>query len=225
MRGGRKTVSESVYPDVEEFWRDIVSAFHEEIRELAAAGCTYLQLDEISFAFLCDATIRERIRADGLDPDNVTRKYAAVVNEIAAGAPASMTVAVHTCRGNFQSMWMAEGSYDRVASIVFDQPDVDAYFLEYDTERAGGFEPLKYIPRSKAVVLGLVSSKKPEVESKDAIKRRIDEAAKFFPLERLCISPQCGFASTHHGNKITEDIERRKLALLVAVANEVWGSA
>ncbi len=225
MRGGRKTVSESVYPDIEEFWRDVVQAFHEEISDLAAAGCTYLQLDEISFAFLCDATIRERIRADGLDPDDLTRKYARVVNEIAAGAPPSMTVAVHTCRGNFQSMWMAEGSYDRVSSIVFDQPDVDAYFLEYDTERSGGFEPLKHIPNGKTVVLGLVSSKKPEIESKDAIKRRIDEAAKFFPLDRLCLSPQCGFASTHHGNKITEDIERRKLALLVDVANDVWGSA
>jgi 5-methyltetrahydropteroyltriglutamate--homocysteine methyltransferase len=225
MRGGRKTVSESVYPDIEEFWRDIVSAFHGEIRDLAAAGCAYLQLDEISFAFLCDSTIRDRIRADGLDPDEVTRKYARVVNEIAAGAPPSMTVAVHTCRGNFQSMWMAEGSYDHVASIVFDQPDVDAYFLEYDTERAGGFEPLKHIPKNKTVVLGLISSKKPQIETKDAIKRRIDEAAKFFPLERLCISPQCGFASTHHGNKVTEDIERRKLALLVDVANEVWGSS
>jgi methionine synthase II (cobalamin-independent) len=225
MRGGRKTVSESVYPDVEEFWRDTVQAFHEEIRDLAAAGCTYLQLDEISFAFLCDATIRERVRSDGLDPDELARKYARVVNEIAAGAPPSMTVAVHTCRGNFQSMWMAEGSYDRVASMVFDQPNVDAYFLEYDTDRAGGFEPLKHIPKSKTVVLGLVSSKKPQIESKDAIKRRIDEATKFFPLEKLCISPQCGFASTHHGNKVTEDIEKRKLALLVDVANDVWGSA
>jgi 5-methyltetrahydropteroyltriglutamate--homocysteine methyltransferase len=225
MRGGRKMVSESVYPDIEEFWRDTVRAFHEEIRDLAAAGCTYLQLDEISFAFLCDATIRERVRGDGLDPDELARKYARVVNDIAAGAPLSMTVAVHTCRGNFQSMWMAEGSYDRVAAVVFDQPDVDAYFLEYDTDRAGGFEPLKHIPKTKTVVLGLVSSKKPQIESKDAIKRRIDEAAKFFPLERLCISPQCGFASTHHGNKVTEDIERRKLALLVEVANEVWGSA
>ena len=225
MRGGRKTVSESVYPDIEDFWRDTVQAFHEEIRDLAAAGCTYLQLDEISFAFLCDATIRERVRADGLDPDDLTRKYARVVNEIAAGAPPSMTVAVHTCRGNFQSMWMAEGSYDRVASIVFDQPDVDAYFLEYDSDRSGGFEPLKHIPKTKTVVLGLVSSKKPEIESKDAIKRRIDEAAKFFPLDKLCLSPQCGFASTHHGNKITEDIARGKLALLVEVANDVWGSA
>ncbi|HMI94986.1 MAG TPA: 5-methyltetrahydropteroyltriglutamate--homocysteine S-methyltransferase [Micropepsaceae bacterium] len=225
MRGGRKTVSESVYPDIEEFWNDIIRAFHEEMRDLAAAGCTYLQLDEISFAFLCDATIRERIRADGLDPDAVTRDYARVVDRIAAGAPASMTVTVHTCRGNFQSMWMAEGGYDRVASIVFDQPHVDGYFLEYDSERSGGFEPLTYIPKDKKVVLGLISSKKPQLESKDVLKRRIDEAAKFFPLEQLCLSPQCGFASTHHGNRITEDVERRKLALIVEVANEVWGEA
>jgi 5-methyltetrahydropteroyltriglutamate--homocysteine methyltransferase len=224
MRGGRKTVSQSAYPEIEEFWSDIICAFHEEIADLAAAGCTYLQLDEISFAFLCDATIRERIRADGLDPDTETRTYAHVVNAIAAGAPSSMTVTVHTCRGNFQSMWMAEGSYDRVASIVFDQPDVDGYFLEYDSERSGGFEPLRYIPKDKKVVLGLVSSKKPEIESKDVLKRRIDEAAKFFPLEQLCLSPQCGFASTHHGNKITEDVERRKLSLIAEVATEIWGS-
>ena len=225
MRGGRRTVSESVYPDIEEFWSDLVRAFHEEIRDLAAAGCTYLQLDEISFAFLCDAQIRERIRADGLDPDDVTRRYARVVNDIAAGAPPSMTVTVHTCRGNFQSMWMAEGGYDRVASIVFDQPDVDGYFLEYDSDRAGGFEPLRHIPKNKKVVLGLVSSKKPEIESKDTLKRRIDEAAKFFPLDGLCLSPQCGFASTHDGNRVSEDVERRKLALIVEVANDVWGSA
>jgi len=224
MRGGRKTVSESVYPDVEEFWSDMTLAFHQEIRDLAAAGCTYLQLDEISFAFLCDAQIRERIRADGLDPDEVTRKYARVVNEIAAGAPPSMTITVHTCRGNFQSMWMAEGGYDRVAAIVFDQPDVDGYFLEYDSDRAGGFEPLRHIPKDKKVVLGLVSSKKPELELKDVLKRRIDEAARFFPLEQLCLSPQCGFASTHHGNRVSEDIEARKLALIVEVASDVWGS-
>jgi len=223
MRGGRKTVA--AYSDMEEFWADVIRAFHEEIRDLAAAGCTYLQLDEISFAFLCDAAIRERIRADGLDPDRVTRDYARVVNAIAAGAPPSMTVTVHTCRGNFQSMWMAEGGYERVASIVFDQPDVDGYFLEYDSDRAGGFEPLQFVPRDKKVVLGLVSSKKPGIESKDALKRRIDEAAKFFPLERLCLSPQCGFASTHHGNRVTEDVERRKLALIVETATEIWGSA
>jgi 5-methyltetrahydropteroyltriglutamate--homocysteine methyltransferase len=225
MRGGRKTVSETVYPDIAEFWSDVVKAFRAEIVELADAGCTYLQLDEISFAYLCDPNIRERIRADGIDPDDVTRDYARVVNEIAAGAPDSMTVAVHTCRGNFQSMWMAEGGYDKVARIVFDQPDVDAYFMEYDTERAGGFEPLKYVPKNKRVVLGLVSSKKAELESKDALQRRIAEAAKFFPLENLCLSPQCGFASTHHGNKITQDVERRKLELIAETATEVWGTA
>jgi 5-methyltetrahydropteroyltriglutamate--homocysteine methyltransferase len=225
MRGGRKTVSETVYPDIAEFWSDVVKAFHAEIASLADAGCTYLQLDEISFAYLCDQSIRDRIRADGIDPDAVTRDYTRIVNEIAAGAPDSMTVAVHTCRGNFQSMWMAEGGYGKVAEIVFDQPDVDAYFMEYDTERAGGFEPLKYMPKKKRVVLGLVSSKKAELESKDALKQRIDEAAKFFPLENMCLSPQCGFASTHHGNKITEDVERRKLELIAEVARDVWGSA
>jgi len=225
MRGGRKTVSERVYPDIEEFWSDVIRAFHEEIADLAAAGCTYLQLDEISFAFLCDTTIRERIRADGLDPDTVTRDYARVVDAIAAGAPPSMAVTVHTCRGNFQSMWMAEGGYDAVAETVFNETDVDGFFLEYDTERAGGFEPLRFVPRSKKVVLGLVSSKVAALESKDALKRRIEAAAKFLPLENLCLSPQCGFASTHHGNRITEDVERRKLALIVETATEVWGSA
>jgi 5-methyltetrahydropteroyltriglutamate--homocysteine methyltransferase len=225
MRGGRKTVNENVYPDIEEFWDDIVQAFQQEIGELAAAGCTYLQIDEISFAFLCDQTIRERIRADGLDPDRLIQDYARVVDRIAASAPDGMTVAVHTCRGNFQSMWMAEGGYDRVAEAAFNQPHVDAYFLEYDSERAGGFEPLRHIPKDKKVVLGIVSSKKPEVESKDFIKRRLEQAAKFFPLAQLCLSPQCGFASTHHGNRITEEIERKKLELIVETATEIWGSA
>src|SRR5438105_2423839 len=225
MRGGRKTVNQTVYPDVDEFWEDIVRVFHEEIRDLSAAGCTYLQLDEISFAFLCDANIRDRIKADGLDPDRLIADYARVVDRIASGAPDGMTVAVHTCRGNFQSMWMAEGGYDRVAAVAFDQPHVDAYFREADSDQAGGFEPLRHVPRDKKVVLGLVSSKKPELESKDQLKRRIDEASKYFPIEQLCVSPQCGFASTHHGNRVSEDIERRKLELIVETATEVWGSA
>jgi 5-methyltetrahydropteroyltriglutamate--homocysteine methyltransferase len=225
MRGGPKTVRQDVYPDIEEFWDDIVRAFHEEIADLAAAGCTYVQLDEISFAFLCDQTIRDRIAADGLNPERLISDYARVVDRIAAGAPEGLTVTVHTCRGNFQSMWMAEGGYDRVAAKAFAQPSVDGYFLEFDTERAGGFEPLRAIPRDKRVVLGIVSSKSTELEKKDDLKRRIDEAGKHFPLEQLCLSPQCGFASTHHGNRVSEDIERRKLELIVETATEIWGSA
>ena len=225
MRGGSKTVSAEIYPDIEEFWDDIVHAYHEEIRDLATAGCTYLQLDEISFAFLCDQTIRDRIAADGLNADRLIADYAHVVDRIAAGAPEAMTVTVHTCRGNFQSMWMAEGGYERVAARAFAQPSVDGYFLEFDSERAGGFEPLRVIPHDKRVVLGIVSSKNAELEKKDDLKRRIDDAAKYFPLEQLCISPQCGFASTHHGNRVSEDIERRKLELIVETAAEIWGTA
>jgi 5-methyltetrahydropteroyltriglutamate--homocysteine methyltransferase len=225
MRGGRASVSEQVYPDIEEFWHDIIRAYHEEIADLAAAGCSYLQLDEIVFATICDEAIRARMRQDGLDPDAVAARYAEVVDAIAAGAPAGMTVTVHTCRGNHRSMWMAEGGYDRVAEIVFSQPHVDAFFLEYDTERAGGFEPLRFIPKDKKVVLGLVSSKSAVLESKDALKRRIDEASRYVPLERICLSPQCGFASTEYGNCITPQIQRRKLELVVEVATEVWGSA
>jgi len=225
MRGGRATVSEQVYPDIEEFWHDLIRAYHEEIADLAAAGCSYLQLDEIVFATICDEAIRARMRHDGLDPDAVAARYAEVVDAIAAGAPAGMTVTVHTCRGNHQSMWMAEGGYDRVAEIVFSQPHVDAFFLEYDSERAGGFEPLRFIPKEKKVVLGLVSSKSAQLESKDALKRRIDEASRYVPLERICLSPQCGFASTEYGNRITPQIQRRKLELVVEVATEVWGSA
>ena len=164
------------------------------------------------------------VRAAAGDSGERHLTYIRLINEAVAHKPEGMTVCVHTCRGNFQSMWMAEGGYGRVAEVVFDQPDVDGYFMEYDTERAGGFEPLRYVPKDKKVVLGLVSSKNPEIESKDMLKRRIDEAAKFFPLSQLCLSPQCGFASTHHGNRIGEDMEKRKLALIVEVARDVWGS-
>lgn len=225
MRGGRKTVSEAVYPDIEEFWSDMIAAYHAEMADLAAAGCTYLQLDEVVFATICDENIRARMRADGLDPDTAAAKYSAVVNAIAAGAPDSMAVTIHTCRGNHQSMWMAEGGYDQVAEAIFSQPHINGFFLEYDTARAGGFEPLRFMPKNKKVVLGLVSSKIAELESKDALKRRIEEAARYVPLERLCLSPQCGFASTEKGNKITADIQRKKLELVVEVASEVWGSA
>ncbi|HEX9461190.1 MAG TPA: 5-methyltetrahydropteroyltriglutamate--homocysteine S-methyltransferase [Alphaproteobacteria bacterium] len=225
MRGGRSVVNERAYSDMDEFWADITRGYREEINDLVAAGCTYLQIDDVSFACLCDADIRERVKGDGMDPDKLPAFYAGIINSLLAGRPASLAVTMHTCRGNHASMWMAAGGYDAVAEAVFGGTDVDAFFLEYDSERAGGFEPLRHMPRTKKVVLGLVSSKKPELESKDVLKRRIEAAAKYVPLENLCLSPQCGFASSHFGNRLTEDDERRKLARIVEVADEVWGSA
>ena len=225
MRGGPRTVPESIYPNIDEFWSDIVAAYHAEMQALAAAGCRYLQIDEVVFAFLCDERIRERVRADGIDPDRAIRHYAEVVDAIAAGAPPGMVVTVHTCRGNHQSMWMAEGGYDPIAKAAFAQPHVRGYFLEYDTARAGSFEALRYAPPDKRIVLGLVSTKRAELESKDALKRRIEEAAKYVPLERLGLSPQCGFASTEKGNSISPEVERRKLELVVETAREVWGTS
>ena len=224
MRGARRVISETVYPDIEEFWSDVIRAYREQIVDLAAAGCTYLQLDDVSFACLCDEKIREQIRKDGEDPSKLPAKYVQVINEIIAGRPEGMTVTMHTCRGNYQSMWMAEGSYDAVAEAVFSSSQVDGLFLEFDREeRTGGFEPLRFVRQGMRVVLGLISSKVPELESKDVLKRRIDQAAKYVPLDALCISPQCGFASTAAGNRVSVDVERRKLELVVEVANEVWG--
>lgn len=225
MRGGRKVIDPKTYPDVSEFWSDIVAGYRAEVDDLANAGCTYLQLDDVSFACLCDDTIQDQVAKDGENPVALASLYADVINAITAGRDGSLTVTMHTCRGNAMSMWMAEGGYDPVAEILFGKVDVDGFFLEYDSERAGGFEPLRFVPKNKKVVLGLVSTKVPQLESKDDLKRRIDAAAKFVPLENLCLSPQCGFASSHHGNRITEDIERRKLALIVEVAAEVWGQA
>ena len=223
MRGGRRVVSETAYPDMAEFWADITAAYRAEIADLVAAGCSYLQFDDVSVAYLCDPAIRAQIARDGEDPARLPALYAGVLNGLIAGRSKSLAVTLHTCRGNFQSMWMASGGYDAVAETIFGTVDVDGFFLEYDTERAGGFEPLRFVPRGKRVVLGLVSTKRPGLESKDALKRRIDAAAKFVPLEDLCLSPQCGFASTHHGNRVTADIQRRKLDLVVEVATEVWG--
>lgn len=224
MRGGRKVIDERAYPDVAEFWSDIVQAYRAEIADMAKAGCTYLQLDDVSFATLCDSSVQVQVQKDGEDPIALANLYTDVVSAITRDR-GDMAITMHTCRGNAMSMWMAEGGYEPVADILFNKADVDGFFLEYDTERAGGFEPLRFVPKGKKIVLGLVSSKVPELESRDNLKRRIDEAAKYVPLDDLCISPQCGFASTHHGNKVTEDIERRKLALCVEVAEEVWGTA
>jgi 5-methyltetrahydropteroyltriglutamate--homocysteine methyltransferase len=222
MRGGRKVVDATAYPDIEEFWADITRAYQEEIADLAAAGCTYLQIDDVSFATLCDEGIRAQVSRDGEDPDQLPFLYSKIITAILSGKPEGMSVTLHTCRGNHASMWMAEGGYDKVAEGIF-QTDVDGFFLEYDTSRAGGFEPLRFCPRGKKVVLGLISTKTPALEKKDVLKKRVEEAAKYVPLEDLCLSPQCGFASSETGNRVSEDDQRRKLELVVQVAHEIWG--
>src|SRR5687768_5829601 len=221
MRGGRRVVNDKAYPDVEEFWSDITRAYREEIADLAHAGLEYLQIDDVSFACLCDEGIRAQVKRDGEDPAKLPAKYAAVISSLLKDKPNSMGVTMHTCRGNHASMWMAEGGYDAVAEAVF-QTEVDGFFLEYDSARAGGFEPLRFVPKGKKVVLGLVSTKTPVLEKKDALKRRVDEAAKHVPLENLCLSPQCGFASSEVGNKLTEDDQQRKLELVAETAREIW---
>jgi methionine synthase II (cobalamin-independent) len=223
LRDWREGVSETAYPRLEDFRRDVGAAYRDAVRAFAAAGCTYLQIDDCNLAYLCDPTFRERIKGRGLDPDQVVDGFVETINAAIAGKPAGMTVATHVCRGNFRSTWFSRGGYEPVAEALFNRIGVDAYFLEYDSERAGGFDPLRFVPKNKIVVLGLVTSKTPELEPKDTIKRRIDEAAKYVPLERLCLSPQCGFASTEHGNVLTEDQQWAKLAHVVAIARDVWG--
>ena len=223
LRGGRNAIARGAYPDLAQFWADAAEAYRTAIGHIAAAGCTYLQLDDVSWAYLCDAKVRENFRANGDDPGPLHRVYADAITQALTPRPSGMTVTMHTCRGNFRSAWFAEGGYaDAVVEAMFSIP-VDAYFMEWDTERAGGFEPLRLLPRDKKVVLGLITTKSGALESKDALRRRIDEAAKYVPLERLCVSPQCGFASTHHGNALTEDEQWRKLERVVDVARDVWG--
>jgi 5-methyltetrahydropteroyltriglutamate--homocysteine methyltransferase len=222
FRGGRNAVSREAYPDLKEFWTDAAAAYRKAIAQIAAAGCTYLQLDDVSFAYLCDPKVRENFRANGDDPATLHRDYANAIAAALQDRPAGMSVTMHTCRGNFRSAWFASGGYnDEVIEAMFSTP-VDGYFMEYDSERAGGFEPLRLLPKDKKVVLGLVTTKSGELESKDSLKKKIKEAEKFVPLDRLCLSPQCGFASTHHGNALSEDEQWRKLALVVEVAREVW---
>ena len=225
LRGGRKLVDQAAYPDMAEFWNDIATVYQQEIDDLAKAGCDYVQLDDVSFAYLCDESICQQIANDGEDPKRLPQFYTQIVNTLIAKRPANMTVTIHTCRGNHDSMWMASGGYDAVAETFFAETNVDGFFLEYDTDRAGGFEPLRFVPKHKKVVLGLVSSKEAALETKDALKRRIEEASKHISIDQLCLSPQCGFASTAPGNRITEDVERRKLQLIVETAQEVWGTS
>jgi 5-methyltetrahydropteroyltriglutamate--homocysteine methyltransferase len=227
LRGGRGAVSAEAYPRLEEFHADIVKVYREELRQLGEAGCRYVQLDDTNFAFLCDPVLAETYRRDGYDLARLPGQFAELINAAIAGRPAGMTVGIHLCRGNSSGQWAARGGYEPVAEVLFAGVDADAYFLEYDDERSGGFEPLRFLPRgsAKRVVLGLVSTKTPSLEPKDALKRRVEAAAKYVPLESLCLSPQCGFASTFRGNPISEDIQRRKLERVVEVATEVWGTA
>jgi 5-methyltetrahydropteroyltriglutamate--homocysteine methyltransferase len=213
-----------VYPDMDEFWADITKAYREEIADLYKAGCRYLQIDDTTIAMMGDPKVQEAFRKVGDDPKKDTALYAEAINMATRDVPDDMTVAVHTCRGNFKSTWLASGSYDHVAETAFSKIDVDGFFLEFDDERSGGFEPLKYVTKGKKVVLGLVSSKLPELEKKDLLKRRIEAASKYVPMENLCISPQCGFSSTHHGNNLTVEQEKAKLRLCIETAQEVWGN-
>jgi len=222
MRPGRAGISRDAYPDLKEFWADVAQAYREEIRDLAAAGCTYLQLDDTSFAYLCDDKFRAALRERGDDPDELVRAYAGAINAAIRDRPADMTITMHTCRGNFKSTWVASGGYEPAVEALF-SAGVDGYFMEFDSDRAGDFAPLRFAPKGKKVVLGLVTTKVGALEDKDTLKRRIEAASKYVPLENLCLSPQCGFSSTHHGNVLSYDEQWRKLERIVEVAREVWG--
>lgn len=223
-RGGREAVSAEVYPDLSAFYADLSAVYAREIAGLGELGCTYLQLDDTSLAYLNDPAQRAMIAAQGEDADTQHETYIRIINDAVKDRPAGMTITTHLCRGNFRSSWVASGSYDHVADALFNTLDVDGYFLEFDDERSGGFEPLRLLPKgNKRVVLGLVTTKHGELEDPDTIKRRIEAAAKFAPMEQLCLSAQCGFSSTKEGNDITPDQQRAKLEMIVAIAMDMWG--
>jgi 5-methyltetrahydropteroyltriglutamate--homocysteine methyltransferase len=225
FRGGRRAIDAKTYPDMDMFFTDLGEAYHGAVQSFAAAGCRYLQLDEVNIAYLCDPEQIAGLIARGEHVENLLEVYGGMINRAIEGRPGDMTISMHLCRGNFRSHWVASGGYEPVAEVLFNQINADAYFMEYDSDRAGGFEPLRFVPRGhKVVVLGLVTSKSGELESKDELKRRIDAAAKYLPLEQLALSPQCGFASTEEGNLLTEEQQWAKLRLCVEVAREVWGS-
>jgi 5-methyltetrahydropteroyltriglutamate--homocysteine methyltransferase len=224
FRGGRGAISKEAYPDLAPFWTDLAKAYNDEMMSLAKLGCRYIQIDETDFAYLCDPKFREMAKKLGEDPDKLPHTYAKLINDSVKGRPADLAVCIHICRGNFAGTWLAQGGYEPVADALFNEIDVEGYFLEYDDARSGGFEPLRFVPKGKkVVVLGLVTTKRPLLESKDELIGRIKEAAKHVPLEQLALSPQCGFASSHHGNPVTTDDQKRKLELVVGVAREVWG--
>jgi methionine synthase II (cobalamin-independent) len=222
-RGGNSSIDQDVYPDMDKFWADLASAYNDEMHRLYDLGCRYLQLDDTSLAYINDPAQREHILAIGGDPDHLHEQYIANINRAIADRPDDLAITTHMCRGNNQSMWVAEGGYDFVADALFNNLEVDGFFLEYDDERSGTFEPLRFVPKGKAVVLGLITTKRPELEDKDMLKRRIEEASKYVDVDQLCLSPQCGFSSTVEGNKLTRDDQAAKLRLVVETADEVWG--
>lgn len=216
-------VNAGLYPDMNEFYADLGAAYHKAVGAFAAAGCRYLQLDDVSFAYLCDPEQRKMLQERGDDPEKQPDIYAGMINAAVAGRPDDMVISMHMCRGNFRSTFVASGGYEPVAELLFNKINVDAYFMEWDTDRAGGFEPLRFLPKGKTVVLGLVTSKSGTLEKRDDVMRRIDEAAKYAPLEQLAVSPQCGFASTEEGNSLAHDEQWAKLRLVVEIAQDVWG--
>ncbi|HEY4324046.1 MAG TPA: 5-methyltetrahydropteroyltriglutamate--homocysteine S-methyltransferase [Mucilaginibacter sp.] len=225
FRGGRKSIDINSYPDMDEFFHDLSKCYKAEIDALYKNGCRYIQLDDTNLAYLCDNKMRDAARERGEDPDELPRTYASLINSVIDGRPDDLTVGIHLCRGNYRSTWFAEGGYEPVAEILFNNINVDAYFLEYDDERSGDFAPLRFVPKNKVVVLGVISSKIAELEHMDDVIKRIDEAAKYMPLENMCLSPQCGFSSTSHGNNLTMDDQWRKIELVVNTAVKVWGES
>jgi 5-methyltetrahydropteroyltriglutamate--homocysteine methyltransferase len=223
FRGGRDGISSEAYPDLAQFFADVAAAYQDEVRQLGDAGLRYLQLDDTNLAYLCDPAHRDRAKARGQDPNALPREYAQFINQSLATRHADMTTGIHLCRGNYRSSWAAEGGYEPVAEVLFNELDVDCFFLEYDDARSGDFQPLRHLPKGKTVVLGLVTTKLGELETADSIKRRIDEAAKFCPLDQLALSPQCGFASTEHGNDVSVAQQAAKMRLVMDVAKDVWG--
>jgi 5-methyltetrahydropteroyltriglutamate--homocysteine methyltransferase len=222
-RGGPAMLDPAVYPEMEQFWADLAAAYAEEVRRLGELGCTYLQFDDTSLAYLNDPAQRAEITGRGEDADHLHLRYIKQINAAVKDKPAGMAVTTHLCRGNFRSSWAASGGYDFVAEALFSELDVDGFFLEYDDERSGGFEPLRFVPPGKMVVLGLVTTKRPGLESKDELRRRVEEAAKYVPLDQLCLSGQCGFSSTVEGNALTYDEQAAKLRLIVETARDIWG--
>ncbi len=222
-RGGPAMLDPAVYPDIEQFWADLAAAYADEVARLGDLGCTYLQFDDTSLAYLNDPSQRAEITGRGEDAEHMHLRYIKQINDAVKDKPADMAITTHMCRGNFRSSWVASGGYDFVAEALFSELAVDGFFLEYDDERSGGFEPLRFVPKGKMVVLGLVTTKRPKLESKDDLKRRIDEAAKYVPLDQICLSGQCGFSSTFEGNALTYDEQVAKLRLIVETAQDIWG--